>query len=362
VSIPSEVFFAYNLAMSCSTSQANAAEPSSALQPNSQGAADVRADFAALISGCGVVEAESRVKFEVTGKDRVRWLNGMVSNNVRDLAPGRGVYAFVLNPQGHIQGDLYAYQRGDSLLLDIAHAQLEKVLPLLKRYIIMDDVKITEASGQIASIGLIGPQSRDVLRRVGIEVPELEPLQFAEVKSTALTVLRGDNPAVDCFELWLSPENLSVLRTSLLQAGVRPASAASLNLLRIACGIPEYGQDIRDRDLPQETGQERALNYTKGCYIGQEIVERIRARGAVHRQFSSFYVDGSLPSRGTKIQREGKDVGEITSAASLPLASGDLAVALGYIRREALTGSNPVEAGGCRLRIAQLPLTEVFSR
>src|SRR5258707_5588509 len=143
--------------------------------------AGVRAEFAALTQGCGIFELATRAKFHVTGKDRVRWLNGMVSNNVRDLPEGYGVYAFVLNPQGHIQGDLYAYQRGDSLLLDISHGQLEKLLPLLKRYIIMDDVKIEEIGNQVASIGLIGPKSRDVLHATGTDVPSLEPLQFPEV-------------------------------------------------------------------------------------------------------------------------------------------------------------------------------------
>ena len=99
-------------------------------------------------------------------------------------------------------------------------------------------------------------------------------------------------------------------------------------------GIPRYGIDIRERDLPQETEQERALNFSKGCYVGQEIVERIRSRGQVRRKFTGFEVNGPLPSPGSKVLVDGKEVGEITSAASLPLSGGERRVALGYIRRE----------------------------
>ena len=140
---------------------------------------------------------------------------------------------------------------------------------------------------------------------------------------------------------------------ALVKAGARPVGTAALDLLRIAAGIPRYGVDIRERDLPQETEQERALNFSKGCYVGQEIVERIRSRGQVRRKFTGFEIDGQLPAAGSKIQVEGKDVGEITSAASLPLAGGERRVALGYIRREAATPGKRVEAGGSAASVAQ---------
>ncbi len=125
-------------------------------------------------------------------------------------------------------------------------------------------------------------------------------------------------------------------------------------MLRISRGIPRYGVDIRERDLPQETGQLRALSFTKGCYLGQEIVERIRSRGAVHREFTAFAVEGPLPAPGTKIQAGEKDVGEITSNANLPLAAGNSAIALGYLRREAV-GKN-LHASSATLKPATLPI------
>ena len=145
-----------------------------------------------------------------------------------------------------------------------------------------------------------------------------------------------------------------------MKKGAKAVSPGTLELLRIASGIPRYGQDIRERDLPQETEQERALTFTKGCYIGQEIVERIRSRGAVHRKFTGFLVDGVLPASETKIQSDGKEVGEITSAASLPLSSGQQLVAMGYIRRQSVQPGKPLEAGGATLSIADIPFAEVF--
>ena len=127
--------------------------------------------------------------------------------------------------------------------------------------------------------------------------------------------------------------------------------------MRIASGTPRYGQDIHDRDLPQETGQTRALNFTKGCYIGQEIVERIRARGNVHRMFTGFLADGDQLAPGTKIHAEGKDVGEVTSVAILPL-SRKTTIALGYVRREA--AAQELRAGTAILRVSDLPFAQVF--
>jgi folate-binding protein YgfZ len=323
---------------------------------------DVRSEFQSLISGCAVYDLGLRSKISLTGGDRVRWLNGMVTNNVRDLAPGHGVYAFLLNPQGRILGDLYAYNRGESLLVDTDQSQLEKVLAVFDKYIIMDDVEVTNVSSKLTAIGIAGPGARESLQAAGLEAPELGPLQFVELswQQMGMTLLRDDNGRAESFELWLAPEHVEEVNNSLVKAGAHAAGTAALELLRIAAGIPRYGIDIRPRDLPQETEQERALNFTKGCYVGQEIVERIRSRGAVHRKFTGFEVHGQLPAPSSKILVEGKDVGEITSAASLPAASGDHRVALGYIRREIATPGQLVEAGGSQLRVAPLPFAEIF--
>ncbi|MGD0180268.1 MAG: glycine cleavage T C-terminal barrel domain-containing protein [Terriglobales bacterium] len=306
-----------------------------------------RSEFQALLSGCGFYDLSSRVKIALTGGDRVRWLNGMVTNNIRDLA-----------------GDLYAYNRGDSMIIDSDRSQLEKLLATFDHYIIMDDVEVANVSDKLTAIGLTGPKSREVLRAAGFEIPNLEPLQFLDVtcRDAAVTVVRGDTASVDSYELWSSPDQVTSVRDTLANAGAMPVSTGALELLRIASGIPRYGQDIRERDLPQETEQQRALHFSKGCYIGQEIVERIRSRGNVHRKFTGFEVEGALPAVGAKIQADGRDIGEVTSVASLPFGGGERSVALGYIRRELATPGKQFQVGTTRFSIAALPFSEIFQR
>jgi folate-binding protein YgfZ len=327
---------------------------------SSPGFANLQTEFTSLLTSCGIFNHSGRSRISLSGNDRVRWLNGMVTNKVRDLAVGQGTYAFVLNPQGHILGDLYAYNRGESLLIDTDQTQKEKLLGLFRKYIIMDKVEITDLDERLTAIGVAGPKSREVLTRSGFEFSQPGPLQLVDVawKDLSLTVLRTDNPSVESYEIWLAPEHQSALWSALTNSGAAPIGAESLELLRIASGIPLYGQDIRERDLPQETEQLRALNFNKGCYIGQEIVERIRSRGNVHRKFTGFEVQGPLPTTGTKIQNRGKDVGEVTSAASLPLVSGTRQVALGYIRRESV--NEQLLAGDTQLTATELPFSGIF--
>ena len=322
---------------------------------------NVQTEFRALVTDAGAYDLGWRAKISVSGGDRTRWLNGMITNNVRDLAEGHGLYAFLLNPQGRILADLYAYNRGSSLLVDTDQSQVGKVHEIFDHYIIMDDVEVA-IDEKLTSIGIAGPKAREVLRIAGVETPELEPLQYPDLtwRNIQLTIVRGDNPTLESYELCLAPADVKSVWEALLKAGAKPVGAAALELLRIASGIPRYGQDIREKDLPQETGQQRALHFTKGCYIGQEIVERIRSRANVHRSFTGFEIRGPLPAPGIKMQADGKDVGEITSSASLPVAGGENAVALGYLRREAALPGKQLQIGDATATVANLPFAEVF--
>jgi aminomethyltransferase len=324
---------------------------------------DAGREFEALLSSCGVYDLPGRAKASLSGSDRMRWLNGIVTNNVRDLKPGHGIYAFLLNPQGRILGDLYAYQRGESLLVDTDSAQFEKTLALFDRYIIMDDVEVSDVTDKFSAVGITGPKAREILLEAGFDFPRMQALEFVEVtwKGVPVTIVRHDNPALESYELWAAPESVETLLDALKSCGATRIGTTALNFLRIAEGIPQYGQDIRERDLPQETGQQRALHFTKGCYIGQEIVERIRSRGNVHRRFTGFLVDGPLPTPGAKIAVAGKEVGEVTSSASLPLSGGQYSVALGYIRREVPT-DKPIQIDGTKLSVTTLPFAGVFKR
>jgi len=321
---------------------------------------DVRAQFQALRSGCGLYDLSDRVKIRVTGGDRVRWLNGMVTNNVRDLAPNHGVYAFLLNAQGRIQGDLYAYNLGDSLLVDIESGQRERILAHFDKYIIADDVEVTDVSPTLTSIGVAGPQARIVLDKAGIHAPDLAPLELCSPTCDCAcgceqcTLVSGEDFAGPSYEIWLTPEKLKPTWDALTAAGATPVGVEALEFRRISFGIPRFGVDIGERDLPQETGQTRALNFTKGCYLGQEIVERIRSRGAVHRQFTAFAVEGALPETGATILAGDTQAGEITSSAILPLAGGDRPAAIGYLRHEAR--GKDLRAGTGTLKVTSFPI------
>ncbi len=325
---------------------------------------DPQAEWAELRSGCGVYDLGYRAKISITGSDRARWLNGMVTNNIRDLAVGHGVYAFLLNPQGRILGDLYAYNRGESILIDTDYSQVEKILATFDHYIIMDDVEVANLSGKITALGIAGPKSRDVMRKAGIEMPQLQPLQLHEIQCDCdcgclqCTIARVDG-SVESYEIWLEAEHVRPLWNALVKAGASPVGFEALELERIVDGVPRYGIDIRERDLPQETEQVRALNFSKGCYIGQEIVERIRSRGTVHRKFAGFVTEEAASvSAGAKVFSNEKEVGEITSCAWLRLGETEKTIALGYIRREAGTPGREVAIGSAKATVISLPVEE----
>ncbi len=322
---------------------------------------DPQAEFAALRSACGVYDLGFRTRISLTGGDRVRWLNGMTTNNIRDLGVGLGVYAFLLNPQGHILGDLFAYNRGEAITVDTDHAQAEKILATFDHYIIMDDVEVTNLGEQLTALGTAGPKSREVLLAAGLTIPEMQSLQVQSVtwQDIECTLVRGEDSEHLSYEVWLAPEGVKKLWDALLAAGAAPVGYEALELNRIVSGIPRYSVDIRESDLPQETEQARALNFNKGCYVGQEIVERIRSRGAVHRKFTGFLAEGAAPiAAGTKIVVAEKEVGEITSAASVTLTSAAKTVALGYIRREVGVPGCEVTIGTVKATVVSLPITD----
>src|SRR5436309_8417040 len=316
---------------------------------------DPREELAALRSGCGVYDLGCRAKISLTGEDRMRWLNGMVTNNIRDLAVSRGVYAFLLNPQGRILGDLYAYNRGESIAVDTDLSQAEKILSTFDHYIIMDDVEVKNLSEDLTALGIGGPRSRDMLTASGLPVPEMQSLeiQSSSWQGIDCTLVRGER---NNYEIWLPAKDVRQLWNSLLAAGATPVGFETLELERIESGVPAYGIDIRERDLPQETEQDRALNFSKGCYVGQEIVERIRSRGAVHRKFTGFLADAAVTT-GSKVAANDKDIGEITSVAALPSAE-HRTIALGYIRREVGAPGREVKIGTTKATVVQLPLRQ----
>jgi aminomethyltransferase len=314
------------------------------------------AELAALHSGCGVFALSWRARINVSGKDRVRWLHNMVTNNMRDLRVNRGNYNFVLNAQGRILGDLYIYNRGEALLLETDAGQAEALTGAMKRFIIMDKVEMARESEAVVALGICGPKAEAALGGAGFDVTGMQPLEIRDVnfEGVAATLVRGPEQRPGWFEIWLPREAAPRLWAVLVKAGAQPVGAEALEIWRVLRGVPNYGQDIRDRDLPQETEQMQALNFTKGCYIGQEIVERIRSRGQVHRKFVGFIFGEDVPAAG-KYESEGRALAEITSIARVPASGGEKNIGLGYVRREALSAGPKIELNGIAATVTDLP-------
>ncbi len=310
----------------------------------------------ALQNGAGVVRLDAAAEpdvpgggwIAVTGGDRVRWLNGMVTNSVQALTPGDGAYSFFLNAQGRIQGDCTVWAEPDRLLLQTSTGQVTPLTGMLDRFIIMDDVEIADLSGASHGMVIAGPKALDTLHVAGFaqtRATRLLKRQTVTWQGHQVALLHPYSPLVPRFELWFdSATSLGQAHRALLEAGATACDLIDLELLRVAEGTPRFGMEIRERELPQETGQTRALHFSKGCYLGQEIVERIRSRGNVHRTFTSFTLHGGIARPGTALFAEGKEVGELTSIASAPIDGNVLA--LGFIRREALERAQPVTYAG----------------
>jgi folate-binding protein YgfZ len=284
----------------------------------------------------------------VIGDDRVRWLNGMVTNSTQELTPGHGNYNFLLSAQGRIQGDGYIFaepsgsDESKSILLETALTQIPTLTALLDRFIIMDDVELADISSARGGLLLAGPKAWPLIAELFPNASELAPLTLQTIswRESEVTLVHAHSPLVPRYELWSDPVTIAALADALQRAGAIPVSPDAVEQLRILEGTPRYGTDIRDRELPQETAangaQSRALHFAKGCYLGQEIVERIRSRGNVHRTFTAFRLEGTLPAAGTLLEADSKQIGEITSVAAIPLGTGTVQLALGYVRREAL--------------------------
>jgi folate-binding protein YgfZ len=296
----------------------------------------------AILHRAAIAPLNDRAFLRVTGSDATRWLNGMVTNSVQALAPGEGCYNFLLNAQGRILGDCTIFRELNpaepaSFLLQTDNWQLETVRQHLDHFIIMDDVELTPTINDKTGMLVIGPgalATLDVLNAWPTPPVSISPARdiFGD------PVIIDGNPLIlsvakNNYEFWGDQTTVDWIRSS----GDPQVSPEALEAWRIFERRPLYGRDITEKYLPQETNQPQALHFNKGCYLGQEIVERIRSRGQVHRLLTPLTLTGKLPQElPTPIESDGKPVGEITSAVLVPLPDGDQILALGYVRREAL--------------------------
>jgi folate-binding protein YgfZ len=304
---------------------------------------DLQLELKAIREGAAIFPLANRAFLRITGADATRWLNGMVTNNIAALGPGEGNYNFLLNAQGRIQGDCTIYREpgeGEpAFLLETDKSQIDTIQQLLDKFIIMDDVELTPAMTDKSGLLLIGKGALGTLD-VGFIWPTAPiSMSYGKVSNAAVP---GEeiilSVAPDQYEVWGDTSLISWMSS----LGERQVGPETIEAHRILSARPKYGTDIRDRDLPQETAQTHALHFAKGCYLGQEIVERIRSRGQVHRTFTQFHLTGTLPELPAPLTASGKPAGELTSAIQI----GDDIIALGYARREALDTNQPLTYPG----------------
>lgn len=293
----------------------------------------------------------------VTGADRNRWLSGMVTNAVPTADSGN--YNFILSAQGRIQGDLYSWFEPDRFLLETTAAQVDRLIVHLDRYIIMDDVELTPRNEETC-LGVTGPKAAELLGKLGVETASLTPLkrESAEISGINISIQTAYGILVPHFEVWLQTKDLEAVWKAFLSAGAKAVGLLSLERLRVLEGIPVFGVDFSDKDLPQESGQMRALHFSKGCYIGQEIVERVRSRGNVHRSLKQFRLEGELPGEEVELRQGETAVGQLTSAVEIPRqAEGTVRLALGIVRNEALVRKQSLEYNGGSAEPLEAPPT-----
>jgi folate-binding protein YgfZ len=234
-----------------------------------------------------------------SGDDRARLLHAMTTNHVQQLTPGTGCYAFFLNAQGHIQADVNLFCLEDRFLLDTEPETRERVLRHLDKYIIADDVALEDVTDPLSCLAVEGPHAAAVLAAMGAPAPDAE---YTHAPWNGAIVARVSETGEPGFRFFVPAETKADWIARLESAGAVHATPGEARVVRLEHGKPRYGEDIFDTTLPQETRQMHAVHFAKGCYIGQEIVERIRSRGRVNRLLVKLEVEGEVPlAGGTKV-------------------------------------------------------------
>jgi glycine cleavage system T protein len=293
----------------------------------------------------GFLDFSFRARIAARGEDHVSFLHNILSNDIKRLRPAQGTYATLLNVKGQILVDLRVYRETDRILLETDADLREKAWQALERYIVMDDVTLERLDAWGLSVQ--GPRSRELLVAAGLELPPLEEFDHfhATWSGGPLHITRGSSTGEEGYDLWGSAETTRAAWQALQRAAATfealPCGTEALESLRIEAGIPRYGSELGEDTIPLEAGLLNALSFSKGCYPGQEIVERARSRGHVNWKLVGLTLVGvHVPAPGSKIRADGKEVGEVTSACFSPTLQKPLALA--YLRREFSEPGTPV--------------------
>ena len=294
------------------------------------GFAPATVGYTALREGAAWMDVSRRGRIAVRGEDRARLLHAMTTNHIQQLTPGEGCYAFFLSAQGRILADVNVLCFEDHFLLDTEPETRTKVFEHLDRYIIADDVTLEDVTEKTVALAVEGPQAQAVIEQIGASVPLL-PGTHTEWNGSI--VARLNVAGGIGFFLIAEAASKESLKAQLMAAGIPEAQPQDVRTVRIENGRPRYGEEITERYLVQETGQLQAVHFTKGCYLGQEIVERVRSRAQIHRVLRRLEIDTSEPpAAGVKLKSGDADAAEIASAVFSP-ALGKT-VALAYVRTQ----------------------------
>ncbi len=328
-----------------------------------------RAEHAALRETAGLLDFSFRSRLCVTGADRARFLHGQVTNDIQCLQAGEGCYAALVTAKGKMQSDLNVYCLEAELLLDFEPALTERVSQRLEKFIVADDVQVTDVAPLYGLLSVQGPKASAAMTALGL-IHELPGRAFAFVKldhAKLGEVYLMNQPRLGTagFELFVPTPGLRNLAERLngcvCAVGGRPVGWQAFETARIEAGVPRFGADMDETKFPQECGIEgRAVSYTKGCYIGQEVLNRIHTLGHVNKELRGLrLVDDleKLPVKGDKLFQAGREAGHVTSAAFSQVMKGNIALA--ELRQEAGSVGNELilksAAGESRARVVELP-------
>jgi aminomethyltransferase len=305
---------------------------------------DWEAEYRGLRASAVLLDLSGRSRVVLLGADRQRMLNGQVTNNVKDLPVGQGCYAALVTPKARVVSDLFVYALPNELLLDFEPGLSAVVTQRLEKFIVIEDVQIVDAAPHYGLLSVQGPQSPRVVEALeGFSEIPAKPLHFTTWHHPDwgdLYLMHQARAGGSGFDLFAPRGALEALAKLLVAAvhnvGGGPGGWRALEVGRIEAGIPRCGVDITESHLPPELGMdERMISYSKGCYSGQEVIARIRTYGQVAKALRGLRFDAGpemVPVAGTKLHKDGKEVGVVTSAVWSPTLGG--AIGLGYVRRE----------------------------
>ena len=321
--------------------------------------------YRTIREGAALVEDASRARIAVSGKDRGSYLHGLLTNDIQALTAGTGCYAAWLTPQGRMMTDMHVLEAGDMILLDLPASVRELVVQRLDQYLFSEDVQLGDVTGALRSISVHGPRAAEVIERTialhAGDWPQYRNVR-ADFSGTAVVVARIDQLGTPGFTIYVDAAREADLVIALEQAGATRIGDDAYNAARVEAGYPLFGIDMDDDIIPLEAGIEsRAISFTKGCYVGQEVIIRVlhRGGGRVARRLVGLRLAGGAepPPRGARIHAGGRDAGFVTSAAQSPRLGP---IALAYVHRDFVTPGTRVEVGDARTgaTVSALPFGE----